>query len=165
MMSKSITRKRSIMVFDDTARRHESGRPQSAWHGTPMGTPGDGYAYEAIGTLTFWPKDAHERLLALRPELAEQVGETWDEHRERTEVGLVQITRNGLAAGYTLADGAEFAAFADGYRRKDILDAYAKASSNAMNIQTWPPARNAACWCGSGRKYKQCCRPYGLGSC
>ena len=27
----------------------------------------------------------------------------------------------------------------------------------------WPPARTAACWCGSGRKYKQCCRPHGLG--
>ena len=22
---------------------------------------------------------------------------------------------------------------------------------------TWPPARNDACWCGSGRKYKRCC--------
>jgi hypothetical protein len=21
----------------------------------------------------------------------------------------------------------------------------------------WPPDRNAACWCGSGRKYKKCC--------
>ena len=21
----------------------------------------------------------------------------------------------------------------------------------------WPPARNQPCWCGSGRKYKQCC--------
>ena len=21
----------------------------------------------------------------------------------------------------------------------------------------WPPARNAACWCGSSRKYKKCC--------
>jgi tetratricopeptide (TPR) repeat protein len=21
----------------------------------------------------------------------------------------------------------------------------------------WPPARNQSCWCGSGRKYKQCC--------
>ena len=23
----------------------------------------------------------------------------------------------------------------------------------------WPPARNDRCWCGSGRKYKQCCGP------
>ena len=26
----------------------------------------------------------------------------------------------------------------------------------------WPPARNQRCWCGSGRKYKQCCgTPHG----
>ncbi|NOX30757.1 MAG: hypothetical protein GXP35_12035 [Actinobacteria bacterium] len=23
----------------------------------------------------------------------------------------------------------------------------------------WPPTRNNACWCGSGRKYKKCCGP------
>lgn len=23
----------------------------------------------------------------------------------------------------------------------------------------WPPGRNDPCWCGSGRKYKQCCGP------
>ena len=23
----------------------------------------------------------------------------------------------------------------------------------------WPPGRNDRCWCGSGRKYKQCCGP------
>jgi hypothetical protein len=28
----------------------------------------------------------------------------------------------------------------------------------------WPPARAAPCRCGPGRKYKQCCRPHGLGS-
>ncbi|MGH3616347.1 MAG: SEC-C metal-binding domain-containing protein [Pseudonocardia sp.] len=28
----------------------------------------------------------------------------------------------------------------------------------------WPPARSAPCWCGSGRKYKQCYRPHGLGA-
>ncbi|MFC6581654.1 SEC-C metal-binding domain-containing protein [Planomonospora parontospora] len=26
----------------------------------------------------------------------------------------------------------------------------------------WPPERNDPCWCGSGRKYKQCCRPRGF---
>ena len=24
-------------------------------------------------------------------------------------------------------------------------------------VIAWPPGRNAACWCGSGRKYKKCC--------
>jgi uncharacterized protein YecA (UPF0149 family) len=25
--------------------------------------------------------------------------------------------------------------------------------------RAWPPARNELCWCGSERKYKQCCGP------
>ena len=25
------------------------------------------------------------------------------------------------------------------------------------SLIAWPPARNQRCWCGSGRKYKQCC--------
>ncbi len=29
---------------------------------------------------------------------------------------------------------------------------------------SWPPARTAPCWCGSSRKYKQCCRPHSLGT-
>ena len=24
-------------------------------------------------------------------------------------------------------------------------------------VMAWPPGRNQRCWCGSGRKYKQCC--------
>ena len=28
---------------------------------------------------------------------------------------------------------------------------------------SWPPPRTGPCWCGSGRKYKLCCRPHGLG--
>ena len=24
-------------------------------------------------------------------------------------------------------------------------------------VVSWPPGRNERCWCGSGRKYKQCC--------
>jgi hypothetical protein len=25
-------------------------------------------------------------------------------------------------------------------------------------VPSWPPRRNQPCWCGTGRKYKQCCR-------
>ena len=27
----------------------------------------------------------------------------------------------------------------------------------ATDTLTWPPERNATCWCGTGRKYKKCC--------
>lgn len=31
--------------------------------------------------------------------------------------------------------------------------------ARAGNAIAWPPGRNDACWCGSGRKYKLCCGP------
>ena len=33
----------------------------------------------------------------------------------------------------------------------------------AEGVVAWPPARNDRCWCGSGRKYKQCCGTVRLG--
>ena len=35
--------------------------------------------------------------------------------------------------------------------------AYAGWLGERGDITAWPPDRNAACWCGSGRKYKKCC--------
>ncbi len=35
--------------------------------------------------------------------------------------------------------------------------AYVDAAHAAVLTIAWPPGRNAACWCGSGRKYKKCC--------
>ena len=32
-----------------------------------------------------------------------------------------------------------------------------RARTAADDVLAWPPPRNARCWCGSGRKYKQCC--------
>lgn len=34
--------------------------------------------------------------------------------------------------------------------------AYSDSLADDRDV-TWPPERNAACWCGSGRKYKKCC--------
>ncbi|MBV8218392.1 MAG: SEC-C domain-containing protein [Solirubrobacterales bacterium] len=41
---------------------------------------------------------------------------------------------------------------------------HARAHYSADRYRTghgvdWPPGRNDACWCGSGRKYKKCCGP------
>jgi len=41
---------------------------------------------------------------------------------------------------------------------------HARAHYTAERYRTghgldWPPGRNDACWCGSGRKYKKCCGP------
>jgi uncharacterized protein YchJ len=35
--------------------------------------------------------------------------------------------------------------------------AYADRAHAQGRHMSWPPGRNQACWCGSGRKYKKCC--------
>jgi tetratricopeptide (TPR) repeat protein len=41
-------------------------------------------------------------------------------------------------------------------------EARAAAAAEVLRLggaTPWPPGRNEPCWCGSGRKYKQCCGP------
>ena len=38
-----------------------------------------------------------------------------------------------------------------------LLVEFAAHLARQGRIIPWPPGRNDACWCGSGRKYKRCC--------
>jgi tetratricopeptide (TPR) repeat protein len=65
-----------------------------------------------------------------------------------TTIRLVPATASGLVAyatetGESAEDGALRAQFA--------------AAADPATTLAWPPERNAACWCGSDRKYKKCC--------
>ena len=44
---------------------------------------------------------------------------------------------------------------ASGSARSSYAAEPARTAPDALIV--WPPARNAPCWCNSGRKYKQCC--------
>ena len=48
--------------------------------------------------------------------------------------------------------------------RDDDLNTYPDLRTVTIPMTAWPPPRTAPCWCGSGRKYKQCCRRHGLGT-
>ncbi|MFD0856524.1 SEC-C metal-binding domain-containing protein, partial [Actinomadura adrarensis] len=43
---------------------------------------------------------------------------------------------------------------ADQHVRADHLQDRVREGAPTL---TWPPERNAPCWCDSGRKYKKCC--------
>jgi tetratricopeptide (TPR) repeat protein len=81
-------------------------------------------------------------------------------YHARLESRWGQLTERGVAR-ITLvpasADGlARFAERTGGEPGdEDTRQAYMDEIA-ATGIE-WPPARNAACWCGSGRKYKKCC--------
>lgn len=67
------------------------------------------------------------------------------------QMHLVELDVEGLAAHAEEED-------------LDPASGEARAGYGALRTEQglatpWPPARNAPCWCGSGRKYKRCCGP------
>lgn len=61
---------------------------------------------------------------------------------------------------------AELVAFAETHGGspldEEVRKRYCASIADARTL-TWPPARNAPCWCGSGVKYKKCCGRPGCG--
>ncbi|MFC7531636.1 SEC-C metal-binding domain-containing protein [Actinoplanes sp. GCM10030250] len=113
--------------------------------------------------LVFWPQTEFDLLIKQWPALSQTYGETWDEHRAHLERELVRLTGTGRADLAVLpgtVEGLTRSAGTDG----DPADpktraAYAAQLAAAPGKTTWPPERNASCWCGSGNKYKKCCLP------
>jgi SEC-C motif len=136
-----------------------------AW--SPVGSDGT-YRYDAIALAVFWPEPQYHAVTARWPHLTEQLGATWDEHRQRTERKCALVERDGLGVNQLPADVADFEAFLAGRGvttpDQDDLLAYPNLDDVITAMAPWPPDRTAPCWCGSGRKYKQCCRRYGLGT-
>ena len=127
----------------------------------------DTYQYSATILAVFWPPAEHRKLITRWPRLTAEVGATWDEHRQKVERHCALVERAGHTVKQAPGDVAGFAAFLEDLRvteptSQDLL-AYPDLRTGPRMV-SWPPARTAACWCGSGRKYKQCCRPHGLGT-
>jgi len=116
----------------------------------------------------YWPEAEFRILIARWPALTAQVGATWDEHRQLVERYCSTVQRAGLPVQQLPGDVNGFADHLAtnevAVPGKDDLDAYPDLRTVTKPLVSWPPARTAPCWCGSGRKYKQCCRRHGLGT-
>ncbi|MGH3500016.1 MAG: SEC-C domain-containing protein [Nocardioidaceae bacterium] len=119
---------------------------------------------EEAPVLAFWPRDEFRSLRDSWPELATAERDNWDEHRGIVERRLVTLSESGhtgigVVAGSVegLVAMAEFMGLpaASGEVLADYRDELAELGESGA----WPPGRNAPCWCGSGAKYKTCCRP------
>ncbi|HEX6674187.1 MAG TPA: SEC-C domain-containing protein [Actinomycetes bacterium] len=108
----------------------------------------------------FWQVREFDEAVRRWPAIFSANGPDYTAYHARLESRWRQLVERGVAR-ITLvpasADGlARFAERTDGdpgeeHTRKAYMDEIAAAAIE------WPPARNAACWCGSGRKYKKCC--------
>lgn len=106
---------------------------------------------DAAPDLVFFPEADLARLLAARPELAEEFGRDWDAHRALVERELQAADAEGEALVVEVATPALVSAMLDDTDDADPVGA----------ALVWPPGRNDPCWCGSRTKYKKCCLPRG----
>lgn len=110
--------------------------------------------------VLYWPRSevplAHERW----PQLVES-GDA-DEFIRNREAANRELSDSGLArivmVPLTVARLTEFAARTGG----DPADSETRRACMAEILSdggqiSWPPSRNAPCWCGSATKYKKCC--------
>lgn len=114
--------------------------------------------------ILFWPRPeiapAHERwpLLIEHADADSVVRDRERANRELSESGVTRIVMVPLTvAGLTaFADDAGADPTEEATRR-----AYMDQIVSEGGAVSWPPSRNAPCWCGSNLKYKKCCgRPF-----
>jgi hypothetical protein len=130
-------------------------RARSGGSGTE---PARGLAAGGVPSVLVWPRVDHARAVATWPTLKDDLGADWDEHRTLVERALARA----VEPTYAVADFDSFAAHTRGLPPiGTTLSAYRRVSAVSG---TWPPEPAAACWCGSGKKYKRCCRLLGIGA-
>jgi tetratricopeptide (TPR) repeat protein len=117
----------------------------------------------AVGDeLLFFPQAEFDRVITKWPALTAAYGATWDEHRGRLERELVKRAASNPAPLSGTANGlATFAGLDADPADPKTRAGYTRQLGTQPSSITWPPERNASCWCGSGLKYKKCCLPRG----
>lgn len=118
------------------------------------------------GRLLWWPEAHYGRLIRQVPVLGDVLGQPWPDHTRLVESVLRDSTRwsPGAPASQTVhlvaGDFDNFTVFLgaqDADPRDPVsLTAYGMQESETP-VVTWPPKPRQRCWCGSGRRYRDCC--------
>ncbi|MFF5971756.1 SEC-C metal-binding domain-containing protein [Streptomyces sp. NPDC012769] len=107
-----------------------------------------------------WPEPELDELLAAYPELEAEYP-TYRAHLTDIEASLRELAQSGTPnLGIVPATVPSYEAFAASESstpaNADLLPQYATTLAARGRATPWPPARGAACWCGSGRTYGEC---------
>lgn len=108
--------------------------------------------------VPLWTAEEFARATSEHPEWWEE-GTTHEAYRRQVEAELGEIPQGACLVRATV-DTVEAYLRANGqplHSSAEAPDDYAFEEAHAGNYLPWPPGRNDACWCGSGRKYKKCC--------
>ena len=114
--------------------------------------------------LGWFPREEFAAALEAWPQLADDWGTTdHTEYCRRLQHHLTGLTAIQPTASIVPINLRDFRSWCSRTGKDPATNAtranYAaeRARTSTADLIAWPPARNAPCWCGSGRKYKQCC--------
>ena len=107
-----------------------------------------------------WPETELDELVASYPELEAEYP-TYVAHLTDIEASLRELQAAGTPnLGIVPATVPSYEAFAASESstpaNPSLLPQYATTLAARGRATAWPPARGAACWCGSGRTYGEC---------
>ena len=107
-----------------------------------------------------WPASELRELLAAYPSLISEYT-SHQGHLDQLESSLRELASTGTAnLGIVTGTVPSYEAFAASESANpsepDLLPQYATTLAARGRATPWPPARNAPCWCGSGRTYAAC---------
>ncbi|MGW6392033.1 SEC-C metal-binding domain-containing protein [Streptomyces sp. NPDC055103] len=107
-----------------------------------------------------WPEAELDELLAAYPELEAEYP-TYRAHLTDIEASLRELSQAGTPnLGIVRATVPSYEAFAASESTSpsnaDLLPQYATTLAARARATAWPPARDAACWCGSKSTYGEC---------
>jgi hypothetical protein len=179
----SETQQAELLVFELAQERHRLRRDLDLPHDdyddlahllmdVVFGTLSDDEPDDEGTALLYWPQAEFDRLLERWPVLAEEYGQTWDEHRTRLQRTLLLLSEIGASRLGLLAASVDDLAHYVEHTGGDptdpqVRDGYAaivaeqaeQSGAEQPGETPWPPGRNLPCWCGSALKYKKCCLP------
>jgi hypothetical protein len=114
------------------------------------------------GSLLWWPETEYGMLVRQLPETASVLGSPWRGHAARVQAAMREQAAQG-ASGLALvaADARRFAQFVEQFDADPVapptMTAFTATAAEKSVPVPWPPKRRAPCWCGSGRRYQDCC--------
>jgi hypothetical protein len=121
-------------------------------------------AHTSISTSLAWfPAGDYGEAIARWPSLAEDWADCpHGEYCRRLQHDLLRLSAHGVPMrGVVPIRLVDYLPWCEDDQRDPESSStrahYAAELTQRGETIPWPPGRNDPCWCGSGRKYKQCC--------
>lgn len=151
-------------ALEASVRGRPAGRHDPVWE-PPSGRPAARRRASMVVALAWFPRGEWDKATAAWPDLLEGQPADHGEYSHRIEARLKRLARTlagqPVRVSPLTVDGLmDFCSGEDeSPGTGEARASYAAEMACRGEAISWPPGRNALCWCGSGRKYKTCCGP------